>query len=242
MLIKCPKCGFENQLGGIFCRNCGEKLDIERIRPRIADKSGGFNFFGIARKLIGLILFVAVVGVLVAMFIPGNIAEYPTLTDTPAQNAAKEKIKNLIARVDEQIGDEKYTFTSEEATFVYNDTFVGKIEGESGGAYNIEKIAFKIDQQGFVRIFLATKLGGKIPVTFELKGSPVKIEGASDGSIPVSFNVIECKMGKMPIKFVENKIIEKFLPALTGGKVDKILRSLKSLELTEDKNFAITVK
>ncbi len=29
MLIKCVKCGFENQLGSIFCRGCGEKIDMD---------------------------------------------------------------------------------------------------------------------------------------------------------------------------------------------------------------------
>ena len=29
MLIKCKNCGFENQMGAIFCRGCGEKIDLE---------------------------------------------------------------------------------------------------------------------------------------------------------------------------------------------------------------------
>jgi hypothetical protein len=49
-------------------------------------------------------------------------------------------------------------------------------------------------------------------------------------------------MGKMPMSFAQKQIIEKFMPALTGGKVDKILSSLKSVEMDEAQNIVITVK
>lgn len=236
MLIKCPKCGFENQLGAIFCRNCGEKLDIEKVKPKVVDQGEGFNLFGILRKLIGLLILVGVVGVLVAMFIPADEALYPTLTGTSEQDAAKTKIKNLIARVDDEIGDTKYTFSAAEATFVYNDTFLGKVEGDTGTSYVVEKVAFKADERGFIHILLVTKLAGKIPATFEIKGVPVN---PTDGSA-VSFAISECKMGKMPMSFAQKQILDKF--NLTGGKLDKIIANLKSVEIDENQNIVVTVK
>ena len=38
MMIKCQKCGFENQMGSIFCRSCGEKLDMDAIDPNKLQK------------------------------------------------------------------------------------------------------------------------------------------------------------------------------------------------------------
>ena len=38
MMIKCQKCGFENQMGSIFCRDCGEKLDMDAIDPNKLQK------------------------------------------------------------------------------------------------------------------------------------------------------------------------------------------------------------
>jgi len=32
MLI-CPQCGYKNELGSIFCHQCGAKLDLEKIKP-----------------------------------------------------------------------------------------------------------------------------------------------------------------------------------------------------------------
>ena len=35
MLI-CPKCGYDNELGRIFCHSCGDKLDLSNIKPATA--------------------------------------------------------------------------------------------------------------------------------------------------------------------------------------------------------------
>jgi len=86
---------------------------------------------------------------------------------------------------------------------------------------------------------LITKLAGKIPATFEIKGVPLNPE---DENTPVSFNITECKMGKMPMSFAQKQILDKFMPALTGGKVDKILASLKRVEIDDNQNIIITVK
>ena len=32
-MIKCPKCEADNQIGAIFCRGCGEKLELDEIKP-----------------------------------------------------------------------------------------------------------------------------------------------------------------------------------------------------------------
>ena len=38
MMIKCQNCGFENQMGSIFCRECGGKLDMDAIDPNKLQK------------------------------------------------------------------------------------------------------------------------------------------------------------------------------------------------------------
>lgn len=32
-MLKCQKCGYDNELGRIFCHQCGTKLDLEQIKP-----------------------------------------------------------------------------------------------------------------------------------------------------------------------------------------------------------------
>ena len=45
MEIKCTKCGHPNQLGAIFCRGCGEKLELENLQPDV--KASGRAKIGI---------------------------------------------------------------------------------------------------------------------------------------------------------------------------------------------------
>ena len=33
MLLKCKQCGYENQIGSIFCRGCGAKVDSSALDP-----------------------------------------------------------------------------------------------------------------------------------------------------------------------------------------------------------------
>ena len=32
-MLLCPKCGYDNELGRIFCHQCGQKLDLDAIKP-----------------------------------------------------------------------------------------------------------------------------------------------------------------------------------------------------------------
>jgi hypothetical protein len=32
-MLECPKCGYNNELGRIFCHSCGTKLDLSQIKP-----------------------------------------------------------------------------------------------------------------------------------------------------------------------------------------------------------------
>ena len=35
MEIQCDKCGAMNPLGAIFCRTCGEKLEMKEMKPKV---------------------------------------------------------------------------------------------------------------------------------------------------------------------------------------------------------------
>ncbi len=234
MLIKCLKCGHENMLGAIFCRNCGEKLDIEKMRPEIRNtnkRSGGL--MGFIRRLLGLIIFLALVGILVALFIPEQIVLPELAPDAKA--VADKKFTDIMNRVDEGFGNDKYTLSPEEICYIYNSKLITPAEGGGAATYDIEALSFSIDSLGYIHCALKTKLGGKVPATFEIKGALV-------GEPPIRLDIVEAKMGKMPIKFVESKIAEKFDVALNDPRLAKIISAISKAELTEDKKISITIK
>lgn len=84
-MIKCPKCNEDNQLGAIFCRHCGDKLDLDDLRP---DDIGGGNKDDsklklatvILRNLLILLIIIGVIGAIVGAFIRPAIIEPAQLT------------------------------------------------------------------------------------------------------------------------------------------------------------------
>ena len=75
-MIKCPKCDADNQIGAIFCRGCGEKLNLDDIQPDVVrdaaakavEQRGGWDIGRIIRNVIGLGLLAALVGVLLMLY------------------------------------------------------------------------------------------------------------------------------------------------------------------------------
>ncbi len=241
MLIRCQQCNHENQLGAIFCRNCGEKLDVETMRPKVEDKKASFNLFGLIRNLVGFAIFLGVVGILVMMFYPDDLSAYPALSDKDAITAANTKFDNMMKKAEQGFGDDSYSFTTQEATYLYNDKFVAKpAAGSEQAAYAVEKIIFYIDGMGFTHIILKTKMMGSVSVTFEISGTITFTEPKVKDQVAVKFNAKEFKMGHMPIMFAEGQILEKFIPATTGGKIPLLLNSISKIEVPAgEKNFVI---
>ncbi|HCE45707.1 MAG TPA: hypothetical protein DET40_19365 [Lentisphaeria bacterium] len=239
MLMKCGSCGHDNQLGAIFCRGCGEKLDVETMRPKVMENKGSASGIGgLIRNLIGFLIFLGLAGVIVMMFYPQDLSVYPSLTGDDALKAAKIKYDAMLKKADTGFGDDSYSFTPQEATYLYNELFVAKAPTDSS-AYNIEKLIFSTDSVGFTHIILKTKLGGKLPTTFEITGTIVNSDKVKD-SISVRFNAMEYKMGHMPIKFAEKQVLEKYDPALAGANIDKILKALTKIEYnTDTKSFVL---
>lgn len=232
MLIKCQNCGHENMLGAIFCRNCGEKLEIDKMRPEIQhNKKKGGGFIGFLQRLITLVILLGLIAVIVGLFIPENVPIINFPNDAKA--IADKKFKELLNRVDEGFGTSKFTFTPEEITYLCNSKLITAETQTSQGAYNIESMLFFVDQAGYIHCILKVKLAGKIPTTFEIKGV---LNGSTS---PISITVTEAKMGKVPIKFIENVIVKKFNPLLDDPRLSKILESISKANLTEDKKIVI---
>lgn len=61
MIIRCPQCGCENDLGHIFCIQCRSKLDIQLFDNKALEESGYSPGNGRRRRLVWLVLFAGIV-------------------------------------------------------------------------------------------------------------------------------------------------------------------------------------
>jgi len=242
MMIKCPECSHENQLGAIFCRNCGAKLDIERIRPVVNDNRLRGGVAALIQRIVFAIILLALVGVLVGLFLPYGLKEYPAAS-AEAAKSAKDKVAAVMEKLDNGVGGVKYVFTPEEATEAYNSCFLAKADGSA--SYVIERVAFDALPDGNIGIVAFTKIFGSVPARFTVKiNKPdVKVGESPDAAPSIQYDILGASMGhvSLPGAFLKGKILEKLAPLAQGKDVEKILNAIRGLEIDEDGNFALTV-
>ena len=233
MMIKCNECGHDNELGAIFCRECGGKLDVEAIQPDMIDKKASANVAGILRNLISAVLLIGLIVVLGLMFFPEKVTIFEL---NPAQqSAAKDKLNNMLAKIDGGYGDDKYTFSPDEVSFLYNNELTKNgADEDSPAGFVIGDMVFDIDEDGFVAIAMNGKLFGKVPATFSIKGVV--------NSDPLSMEVKKAKMGHCPVPgFGREKVIEKFIPGTDKGIMKQLIDGIAEVTVS-DGNFIVKVK
>lgn len=199
-MIKCPSCGAENLIGAIFCRACGDKLDIEDLKPddvadAVAQKQGS-KIGRIIRNLIGLVIFLAVVGVGLLVALP---PARPQVTDLGEreQKVAQNRYQTLLAG---KRG--KYTFTIDEINYLARSEFglttEAKTEaaaaGESSGALVAEQVWIELAGGDRVRCVLKSKLFGTIPMFSSIAGTL-----SADGAGGLQFTGTGYTFGRLPM-------------------------------------------
>lgn len=230
MLIKCSECGHDNQMGAIFCRECGEKLDFESVKPIVESKSAT-NVFGIIRRVIAGVILLVLIYIIAMMFFPES-PKNNILTDDQ-QAKASEKFDALVGKIDGRYGENSYVFTPDEVTYLYNQKMTENTEGDTG-SYAIENMYFTVDSRNFIHLMIQSKLAGKVPVTFAIKG--LLVEDSTQ------LQVLKAKMGHFSIpNFLKKKVVEKFLPGTDAGVIAKIINGTKDFKV-ENGDFTVDVK
>ena len=109
--IKCPKCEVENQIGAIFCRGCGDKLELDNVKPTTVKgkekaKRSNYRLYIIVKNLILLSILLILILALVLFFMnPGmedseftklQKSEYADLYENMFQVNTADKLKKTL--------------------------------------------------------------------------------------------------------------------------------------------------
>ena len=92
-MLRCPNCGTDNMLNAIFCRGCGQKIDLNAVKPEDFEKVEIKKSNTFMQNLIGgIIIGVLLVGFLVGLFFPtcGKIS-----TTEESRQAALKKFESI---------------------------------------------------------------------------------------------------------------------------------------------------
>jgi hypothetical protein len=160
--VTCQKCGAENRLGQLFCRECGAKLDLSKLTPEgVARKSSAVGFAGMMSRLIRIVISLALVTIL------GMLCwSAPATGDAPSSNGAniiRGKISALRGAVLARV-DARETLIESDINAYLNAVLTGGEKAPGGLKMRLEEIRLDIHPSQ-TAVLLKASLG-PLPITY----------------------------------------------------------------------------
>jgi len=191
-MINCPKCGADNMIGAIFCRTCGEKLNLKDLSPDVFDAPpvpASVRIAQMVQRIVILVVVVALVGLIGGLFWPVAMPVSPSL-DEQAMRVAQNKYQALQSpqpRTPAQI-----PFSAAEATAVVNRAL--NLPSSAGGNKKPQAISIEFMDSGTCRLRLKSLVFGQLPMVTTLTVRPTV---PSPGT--VQMQVLKASIGKLPL-------------------------------------------
>ncbi len=177
-MLRCPKCGTDNLLSAVFCRGCGERMNLDEIRPDDFADLGTKKDSTTMQNIVGGII----IGVLVVAFAVGFC--FPSCgalsTSEDGQAAAKSKF----------CGAPTVELTDQEATDLCS-YMVGRSGGDSEGP-KVSKISVRYHEDGTMSTYVRATFWGFVPAS-------VTFANCSVGSGIASFYGDSVRIGLLPV-------------------------------------------
>ncbi len=233
MMIKCAKCGYENQLGSIFCRGCGEKIDTSALDPQGSSGEGKGKVIKTKKKskislgtLITLLILAGLGALVYMMLNSSGIPKYKELE----KNYAKS-VRNLERNRDA-------VFTTAQMTSWYNHEILAKnIADTDGAVFALKNIRFTENKtdEALMTVYIGTELFS-YPVIFTLTGSLSK----GEENKPVIFTAKTLKIGKVNIPAAAMPyVLDKFAPLTKVAPLKEAFERAASVRYDDGKlNFS----
>ena len=242
MMIKCQKCGFENQMGSIFCRECGEKLNMDAIDPNKLQKDvNKEKNIKLAKKRIkgaisGGFAVIVIVTFLFLVFpdiFPfGGLRKY----EEPAVTEAVANQKFAAAATGSAVGKVKYSYP--ELNRRLKAKVVEPISAMDSFAKVTDAEVVYDEEKNQPVIYLWISIKDKVPVVYTIHGDIVyntPDEGSRDAQTqPLSLDVKRLDIGRLPVFVSTHSFLDGFLPLLDNDSMGSFFARAKSVEFGAD--------
>jgi len=196
MLI-CPKCNYDNELGRIFCHQCGAKLDLDKVKPT----SRGGKIIHYRKQLtVGRIVNRVIAIVILVLIIWGIylICQVPDIQPVKPTNAVLLAADNKRLALEQQLLQKR--LFKMEITATELNAFIGGLglEKHAGSGFTVVPVTLQVELgDGTLKLnFLGTaKFGDALSkkIFISYTGVPMTEQGHFE------FKPIAAAIGQMPI-------------------------------------------
>jgi hypothetical protein len=233
-MLPCQKCGYENELGRIFCHQCGTKLDLSQIKP---PSQGGKRLKrrgkGSAKKLVRVAIDAAILGILfwgayLLVQVPADKIPKPTDKERIAAESRRGKLEMMVMST--KPGSLEITPGEFNA---YLDGLSAKQAQGEGASVKPESLR-AVFGNGVISVIFrgeVTVAGINKKLCISYTGVP-QIKGGH-----FEFKPVAAQIGELPLHpwILENtSLMKKWYSSMFGGLVDeqRLLERLSSITIT----------
>lgn len=214
--IKCQKCGTENRLGQIFCRECGEKLDLNAMNPanRARNARGSIDGVKLAVRLVRLAVFLALVGIL------GLLCWTRPATGEAGDPAGEQRVvAKMTALRNAVLRGLQVTDTVPEADL--NGYLRARLAGAGSGsgflALSLQDVRVDL-KPDLATVWMKASLG-PLPLTYS---TDVTLSRAPDGSMAYSAGDVSIGHLTAP-SFLRDRAIRQFLAVFSRLQDEQVI-------------------
>jgi len=261
MMIKCQKCGFENQMGSIFCRDCGEKLDMNAIDPNKLQKDvNKEKNIKLAKKRIkglisGLITLLVIAAFFFVILFRGRqensdyvvntdgaaAAEAPAEGENAGAPAVSEEEKKALSKYDQACKGTKLgevTFSYPELNLIFKKKVIEPLAAEESNAKITSfELAFDPAKNQSV-VYIWFKVANKVPMLYTLHSilayNPPNPENKEEKPALFNVDVKRLDIGLLPLFVSTKPFLKGFSSMLEGDDVRAFFKFAQRVEFGEN--------
>ncbi len=255
-MITCPKCGTDNLLTAIFCRGCGERLNLDELRPDNFEPVNTLTPAQLRAKKInqitGIVLAIVLVILLIGLIFPvgtvdgsgelspeasQNLTTLKTFGNAPAEaeESGKKKKKKKEAEAPKPAGpsEQTLTFSDTEASIIAVKT-IGLPKDDNGGKVSWTNFSIRFHSDGTAQLILTAKFFKAFAMHNVMTVKPTVGEKGS-----VTMEVKGTRIGLIPLP---GKLGDQFVTAKFKNIAQGPMSGLKSyISASTMSNGSVTV-
>ena len=234
MIVRCQKCGHENQHSSIFCRKCGVKLDKDQLESAVCNQRKSNVLHNRIKTIRRIIILVVIAVLLYSVF----MILYPSFFPPQKAILSKEQFRASLVKLHSfELRTQKYyTFSPSEVTVLYNKYLMPK---------KLKKtpLSITINNNNYISFSFRKKISNTIPIALEYTviGTPLFLD-IKGKKVLTDIKVEKVKLGNLPIPyFLETYILKEFKPYYSR-KIRRVVKKIDRIEIDKDKGFEIYLK